>query len=139
MCVAQAVFIWASPCVAEECSEENPEVFESFLSRFAIEKPFAIERTQLPLRITRWDDAIDIEGRKITDPQKFDLSLAEYWRWPTLSEYILEHHLESNVTPHSSAKVRLDLSKAAYPLKVSYVFGSHKGCWVLEQYEARPI
>ncbi|MFT3931005.1 MAG: hypothetical protein QM709_12000 [Spongiibacteraceae bacterium] len=81
---------------------------------------------------------MDIDGKKITDPQKFDLSLAEYWRWPTLNEYIIDNHLESSVSTNA-ARATLELSKADHPFKVSYLFGSHNGCWILDQYEAKPI
>ncbi len=135
LCVALTI---GQPALAD-CSPDKPESFDEFLPRFSTEKSFAIERTKLPLKIIRWNDSVDIDGRRITDPQKFDLSLAEYWRWPTLSEYILDNHLASSTGADSAHQVRLELTKADSPLRVSYLFGSHEGCWILEHYETKLI
>ena len=128
----------ANPCAAE-CESQSPEAFNDFLARFSSEKPFAIERTQLPLAVVKWIDGVDVEGKSVSEPHKFALSLAEYWRWPTLNEYVSEHHLESRISEQSKAAASLELYREGYAQKVSYRFELNGGCWVLKTYEAKPI
>ena len=128
----------ALSCTAE-CSEKESESFDFCLPRFSSEKPFAIERTRLPLTVLKWVDELDIEGRTVTEPFKYALSLSEYWHWPTLNEYMSSNELNSRVIATSKTAVILDLYKDGYAKTVSYRFESSNGCWFLTQYQDKPI
>lgn len=122
-----------------DCSQQSPELFDDFYARFSTEKPFAIDRTRLPLAVLKWTSSLDIDGRKITEPFKYPLSLSEYWRWPTLGEYIANNSLQARRNKVSDSQIHIDLFKEGFPQTVTYRFETNEGCWFLTQYQAKAI
>lgn len=135
--IAIAALILA-PCLASaapDCSPRKPERFVDFFPTFSETKGFALERTVLPLPLLHWSDGVDTEGRPLVGPRKSLLSAAEYWRWPSLNEYMRRNDLLANVKSQTSVAAVVDIYKDGSEGTVSFHFKTKAGCWYLWQYE----
>lgn len=122
---------------AADCSVRKPERFVDFFPTFSETKGFALERTVLPLPLLHWSDGMDTEGRPLVGPRKSLLSASEYWRWPSLNEYMRRNDLLANVKHQTSSAAVVDIYKDGSAGIVSFHFKSKAGCWYLWQYEVR--
>lgn len=125
---------WAAP----ECSPQQAERFVEFLPRFLSSKPFALQRTVLPLPLLHWQAGVDTEGRPITGPDKSYLSAREYFQWPTLNEYMQSRELLSRISDQRAGSAVLELYQDGSQAVVVFHFKPDAGCWKLWQYEVRP-
>lgn len=123
---------------AAACNDKNPERFVEFLPTFSESKGFSLNRTILPLALIKWEAGLDSNGHPFAGPTKSVLSASEYWRWPTLNQFMEEHGLFARLGPESKSVATLALYKDAVPGVVTFHFKRQKGCWQLWQYEVNP-
>lgn len=123
--------------IASTCSPKSPEMFVEFLPSFTSSKAFALKRTVLPLPLVREVDGVDVDGRTLHGTQKSYLSAAEYWRWPSLDQYMRDNDLLSQIRTQTKSAAVVELYKDGLDGQVLFHFKTQGGCWFLWQYEVK--
>ena len=134
-----ATLAFLLPTLAQACSTNNPEVFAPFFSRFSNEQGFAVQRTDTPLRMLRWEYGLNDKGQDESSPVTSSLSREEYAKWPSLKTYMQANGLQAKVKSLTNKAAVVDVYKDGSDWLVLYHFKRVAGCWRFWQYEDQSL
>lgn len=137
MLVMAGLVVGGAAQAAPNCSATHVERFVEFLPNFLSSKPFALQRTVLPLPLLNWTQGVDSDGHPVQGPDKTYLSAREYFQWPTLNEYMRSRELLARIATQTDRAAVLEVYQDGSTAVVSFHFRPDAGCWKLWQYEVR--
>jgi hypothetical protein len=118
---------------AEECTSSGEEDFARFFSDFSSDKAFAVRRTIYPLSVVQWHHGMD--GNDVAPPKRSTLEQRQDLARPSLSSFMRENGLASNILDANGKAAIVEVSKDGTSWVMTYHFLRKGGCWFLREFQ----
>jgi hypothetical protein len=118
---------------AEECERTGKEDFSRFLTRFSIDKAFAVSRTVYPLNVVLWHHGLD--GTDVEPPTRSLLTKEKDEATPSLGSYMSDNGLTSYVLAVESRAALVEVYRDGTNWVETFHFARNGRCWYLREFQ----